>query len=589
MEARSKLHYPMTRLTRTFRNHWHFLLVVSLLIVVMTWPTILYVFKTDVFWVPVDSGDVWITFWNAWYLESLIAGNANFFRTDLMFYPEGLSLVYHNFTVPHMLIFGILQQAMPASNAFNFTYLLVIVLACSSAYIYLLYLFNHNWVSIFGAVLFGFSGYIVGRPQNPGSAYLAVVPLSLYFFHRSINERRWSFTLVAGFLVGSTMFADVYIFVCLLISLGLFIVCFATSRWRDASYWMRTIALLFAIWFISMFQILPMLANSDALGDVLDKTGGQERENDLLQFFINYENPIFNKLITNRVISALIKLPDPGRWNTPYLGYVPLILITSGIFFLRVKLRVLSPWLIMFTIFFFLRLGSVLTVNSQQLPEIPLPKYYLDKLIPIVFEAFYETDHFQIGLILPLAVLSCYGLLAILRSFPDQQHWRVVVVLVAIVAVEYYRSPMGGRVVTNDEIAFLGWLSDQDEEAIRLVNLPMNRGNSKQYLLYQALSGYPQVEGLARRTPNEAYRYIDANYVLEIWRRNSSVACIAENTEAYLGALDQLLADGFSHLVLHYSLLKPDTVEASFDAVDALYEDAYVAIYHLNALRESCR
>ena len=116
----------------------------------------------------------------------------------------------------------------------------------------------------------------------------------------------------------------------------------------------------------------------------------------------------------------------------------------------------------------------------------------------------------------------------------------------------------------------------------------MNRGNSKQYLLHQTLSGYPQVEGLATRTPTSAYDYIRANLVLNAWHSLKSLICTAENREEYLAAVGQLRDDGFSHVVLHYSLLKPDTIEGSFSGLEPAYEDKFVAIYSLKGFSSSC-
>ena len=58
----------------------------------------------------------------------------------------------------------------------------------------------------------------------------------------------------------------------------------------------------------------------------------------------------------------------------------------------------------------------MLTINGQEINTVVLPKYALDRIVPIVFEVFYSTDHFQIGVLLPLAILSCYGLLGMLES-----------------------------------------------------------------------------------------------------------------------------------------------------------------------------
>ena len=90
----------MTRTNNAIRDHWRFLLLISVLLVVMTFPTIEYVFNTEVFWLPTENLDVWLRFWDAWYGKQLLRGQAEFFFTDMLFYPHGLSLDF-----PHVLHF----------------------------------------------------------------------------------------------------------------------------------------------------------------------------------------------------------------------------------------------------------------------------------------------------------------------------------------------------------------------------------------------------------------------------------------------------------------------------------------------------
>ena len=554
----------------------------------MTYPTIAYVFNTEVFWLPIDSADIWIEFWNAWYGKLILAGEADPFFTKLSFYPRGLSLAYHNYNFGFSLIFGGLQAILPVSNAYNLTYLFIIISTTLFAYLYLQYIFDNKWIALFGAVVVGFSGFVVGRPSQPNAAFLTTVPLSLYFLHRGFAEMRWRFIAISGLLLGATAFIGLYIFVCLLLTVGAYIVYFSACRWKDRRFWLMVTAVIAFVGFSGLLRSYPMFSDSSDLEGILDKTSGLETENDLLQFFINYENPFFNRLITNRVTSSIVLLPDPGRWNTSYLGYVPLLLIGLGLIRKNYRRR-MFPWLLLLVPFFLLRLGSVLTINGQVIDSVVLPKYTLDRLVPVVFEAFYSTDHFQTGVLLPLAVLSCYGLLAFLDSFPMRRRGGIVLLLIALLAAEYYRSPPGGRIVSEEEVAYLDWLAEESDEPVRLINLPMNRGNSKTYIFYQTIGGFPQVEGLATRTPPSAYDYIKANPVLNAWHRRESLICTEENRNDYLAAVTQLGEDGFSHVILHYSLLKPDTIEGSFSGLEPAYENEFAAIYRLTTLSEACQ
>lgn len=578
----------MTRFWRKIHNHLHFLVVLSALLVVMTYPTIVHVFNTEIFWLPIDSGDIWIEFWNAWHGKQILAGKADYLFTDLLFYPQGLSLAYHNFNIFHMLFFAALQGILPASNAYNLTYLLITIATTTAAYIYLNYIFKDKWIALFGAIVLGFSGYVVGRPMHPGVAFLATVPLSCYFLHRGFAEMRWLFIAMSGILVGATAFISLYMFVCLLLTVSAYFVYFAISQWQDRRFWLMVAAMIAVAGFSGLLRTFPMLSDETDLGGILDKTSGRETENDLLQFFINYENPFFNRLITNRITSSIVLLPDPGRWNTSYLGYIPLLLIGLGLI-RKIHRRRMFPWLLLLIPFFLLRLGSVLTINGQVFDSVVLPKYALDRLVPVVFEAFYSTDHFQIGLLLPLAVLSCYGLLVFLDSFPMRRRSGIVLLLIALLAAEYYRSPPGGRIVLEEELAYLDWLAEESAEPVRLINLPMNRGSSKTYIFHQTIGGFPQVEGLATRTPPSAYDYIKANPVLNTWHRRESLICTEANRDDYLAAITQLRDDGFSHVILHYSLLEPDTIEGSFLGLEPAYEDEFVAIYRPATLQKACQ
>ena len=135
----------MTRLRNRFRNHLHFIVIVTILTLVMTFPTIVYVFNTEVFWLPTGNyPDTWMKFWDARYGQELFSGQADYSFTDLLFYPNGMSLIYHNFSIPHMLVVGGLQAFMPISNAYSLTFLLIVASVTCSTYVYPLYLFNEK-------------------------------------------------------------------------------------------------------------------------------------------------------------------------------------------------------------------------------------------------------------------------------------------------------------------------------------------------------------------------------------------------------------------------------------------------------------
>ncbi len=405
------------------RKHVHFIVVVSVLLVVMTWPTIVHVFDTDTFWLPSSNRDrdVWMKLWDAMHWKSVLAGKADYFYSDEIFYPNGVSLAFHSLSLPHVLVFGGLQTLMPVSNAYSLAYLLIVFSSTLAAYIYLVFLFKDKWLALFGAVVFGFSQHIIRHGQHPDINFIVTLPLALYFFHRAISEQRRKFYFISGFLTGITAYVSIYILACLAITLGMFMFWFAISRWRQPAFWLG-IALLLCVAVATSFpRVQPLLTNKGNLDQALAKVAGRESGNDLIASFVNYRHPLTTPVLYSLFVEKHSELLEVGKhsikgWtHTSYLGFLPLIFIGLGLTKAQTRRRML-PWLLVFMTFFVLRLGSVLRINDQVFENVLLPKYYLDQLFPAVFEAFHATDHFQMGMLVPLAVLSCYGLNAIISA-----------------------------------------------------------------------------------------------------------------------------------------------------------------------------
>ncbi len=585
----------MSILRSGLRNHLHFIVVVGLLLVVMTWPTVVYVFDTETFWLPTDNRDVWMNIWNAWYGARTIGGGGDLYFTNSLFHPLGVSLVFHNFCLPHMFVLGILQSLIPVSNAYNLAYLLIILANALSAYVYALYLLNDRWLAVLAAVVFGFHTYVISHSNQPDLGLIATVPLAIYLWHRGCDERKWSFCALSGIVVGFTAYIGMYIFVCLLLSLGILVLYLAISQWRERFFWLSVTLLLVLAGTVASMRLYPMLHDSAGLSSALDKNKGRESRTDLLSYFVNARHPVSIPvmLIEQGVVDPGVFPFAQGNklgWSySSYLGYIPLVLIALGFGKRRLR-RKMVVWLLLMIPFLILRLGGDLRINDQLVHNVQLPKHYLDILFPPIFGAFHVTDQFMVGVLLPLALLACYGLRAILESINPTYRSYVVLLCVAWIAFEYYIPPES-TVIHDKELEFISWLQAQDDpDSIHIINLPMGRRQSKIYGFYQTISGFPHAEGLAARTPDLAYeQYIVPNMILDSWRRRMNVHCTVVNFEGYLSAADQLLSDGFSHIVLHERERFADLLADSFAEMPAAYRDDFVSIFTVRDLRDRCQ
>lgn len=574
----------MKKLSGSLRHHLPFFVIMPLFILVMTWPTAVRIFDTGSLWLPWPNIDSNMLFWDAWYLKLMLSGQADFYYTDLLFHPTGVSLAFHNFSLPHMIIFAGLQTVMPAFNAFNATFLLLSFFTAAAGYIYLNYLFRDKWVALFGTVIFGAGAFILARPAHPNIAFIATIPLSLYFLHRGLLGERLKLLLIAGALIGATAFIGMYTLVCLLIMLLGYLLYFAVRRWNQRVFWLHILVMSLVIGAFLILRFYPMFVDANGLSGALAKNTGSERGQDLLGYFVNTQHPI-----TQPILASILPIRpfDRGWSNVVFLGYIPLILavwafIGSG------NRRRLLPWLALALIFGILRLGSSLTVNGVDYPHIVLPKHYLTEALPHLFKPFWAVDNFHAGVLFPFAVLACFGLAKALRAVPMQRRLAVTLLLTGATAFELYY-PTVPDVIPAKRLEFITWLrGEPDQESIRLIHLPFGVSFHKIYGFYQTYNGYPHAAGRPTRTPTSAFDYINSNLILRAWNNTGAVSCLPGNRAAFIAAQNQLLADGFTHIVLHRYFRNVAAEAKLLLYLPSAYEDDSVSIYRVADLRLNC-
>jgi len=108
------------RKSSPFQQHLLALALYLAATVVFTWPLAANLTTA----IPGDSFDGWQNYWNQWWIkQALIDRIVNPLRTDLLYYPTGVSLYFHTLnpfngvtTLPIQLAFGLI----PAYNAVVF-------------------------------------------------------------------------------------------------------------------------------------------------------------------------------------------------------------------------------------------------------------------------------------------------------------------------------------------------------------------------------------------------------------------------------------------------------------------------------------
>ena len=576
------------------RRHLHVILIVVPLILLMTWPALPRAFDTDSMWLPTLDWDVWENIWNAWHLDLVLQGEADYFYTDMMFYPRGATLAYKMPNLPHMAGLLLLQKILPPFNAYSLLYLLTTFVSALSAYVYARWLLRDKWLAAVAAVVFGCSQWVLGWASTPSLNMVMTLPLSLYCFHRGVVDGRTKLVAVAGCLVGATAWIGLYILVCLAFTLGFCGLWLALSRWRRREFWLHSALLLLLAGLISGPRLGVMLSDSAVFDAVVRQELGSESSVDLLGSIMTYRHPVLTP-----VYHAVFDLPPVelrsdafnylhNRMHRGYLGWLPLLLVGIGLLHRQTRRRML-PWLGLLIVFLVLRLGSAPRINDHIYDGIWLPKHYLNQLLPEVFSAFYETAYFQLGALLPLAILTCLGLGAALRSVAPRRRRLVIAAVALAIGFEYYYLPLETEIEPT-ALDYIGWLKQQDDQAsIRLIHLPMGRDWSpKINMLHQTVHNYPRVDGFMSRTPPGARSYVNANPLLAAWLDGDASFCPSSRQSEHLAALDSLIADGLSHVALHHHRPHWQRFQASFAMIAPAYGDSRTTVLRLTDMRESC-
>ena len=249
---------------RGLRNQFHILLLVPLVVIVMTWPSFARIFDSGEFWLHVQHRDSWLNFWNAWHVERVLAGQTDFFYSDFIFHPQGLSLAFKHIVVPHALLFLALQKLMPADDAYTLLYLLMLCFNALCAYMLIQHLVKDKWIALFGAVAAGVNPYVLQGSTTPDLILFGTLPLTMYCVIRAVNESRLVFAALAGAVAGITAFISMYIFVYILLTFGIYAIYLTATRWRQPAFWRQMLLFAGLCGAISLFRIYPMVCRRRA-------------------------------------------------------------------------------------------------------------------------------------------------------------------------------------------------------------------------------------------------------------------------------------------------------------------------------------
>jgi hypothetical protein len=570
------------------------LLFFTVLTLLMTWPLIT---KINLVYAG-NNEDLWTFQWDNWWTRYALQHGYDMLFTPVQFYPVGVSLAAHSLSFTNSLLWIPLAALFGDIAAYNITVLLTFILSGYTMYKLAAYLTTDHGPqttgrrplsmvsSLIAGIIFAFAPYHFS--QSLGHVSLASVqwfPLLALFILKLTRETKRRNILWIGLTLGLITATRLQFLVLGGVVFALFALIdwLALRREWTRGAWLRLIAGVAIGLALSLPIVLPaahLFTQATSPDELIadEQTWGQT---DLAAYFVPMTyHPVFGS-----IVQPLYENFVKNRAWMPYLGVVPLLLAVWGA--LRAKRRSL-PWVAIGLFSFVMALGPFLRVNGAELTNIPLPYALIGDRFPL--NILRSPDRYNLMLPLALAPLAAWGVQDILDRIrtrversrtvhADRQAREAIftigVVIGAIILFEYLGVPYP-TIEPLPTSPFQTRLA-QDGEDYAVLDIPLDRSDTKRYLYYQTQHEKPTVQGRVARVPSEAFKLFDRIPLLSAWQND-----ILAQRPPDLGSQLRALADeNVRYIILHKNLTPPEAVTSlrNYFTLPPAYEDDQIAVY----------
>jgi len=453
------------------------------------------------------SLDVYINPWADWWTMKALTEGLDFYHTDYMFYPRGISLVFHSFSHTNTALSLLLAPLMGRFAAYNVTILLAYVLSGFGTYLLASHLTGCRPAAFIAGLVFAFHPYHIFESAHPVLVTTQWIPFFVLALVRMLHDTdvgRVKQVLLAALWFLLTALSSWHLMIMLAGWAALYLFCslfFERADWVPGAS--RSLILLSLVAGLSvvlfLWPIIREQLTTDTAYMAVDVQDGLG--NDLLSFFIpNWRHPLFGPRFAGYYEEIGFTRKRPA-----YLGYVSLGLAVGGIATARRKTRF---WLLAGLIFFVLSLGLQITFRGS-----PLHVFRLPWAIPII-KLMRHPFRLNTLLFFSLAILVGFGsrwLHSWVAKRSKPLAYLALVSVAGLILFEYLVYPF--PTTQPSYSPFMSQLA-QEEGDFAVADFPMGRMPAKYYMFYQVIHSKKIVDGVVSRTPGDAYAFVDANPLL---------------------------------------------------------------------------
>jgi hypothetical protein len=519
------------------------------------------------------SLDALLHYWNGWWIERALKSGHPIFQTDLIFHPQGVSLVYHNFAWISIAMWLMLKFWLSGVSAYNLVSLLNLSLCGFTSFLLAREETKKNPPALLAGLIYQTWPARLSQMASPNLVSTQWIPLFILFLIRTIHHGRKRNGFGAGIFLVLIGYTRWQMLIPAMI-VGIIYLLFALPK--ELTSWRRWAFPILITCVTASFALAPPILllfghQDNAQTDLLMAEEETTKQTDALAYITpgqshsvlkSWTKPAYAHYYANR----------RGYPVDAYIGISTLILIALGIWRLQ---RTSLPWISMALILILLALGPILRFNGKLYPDVPMPyrlasRLYLVRLMRI-------PDRFNIFLALPMAMLAAFGTSSVLNSIQNDRKAKVITsfILGGIILFEYLSVPIHLHPLQRS--SFLNNLKSAREN-FAILNLPIDPTKSKTYMFEQTIHEHPIVQGHTSRSPADQDAYLSSSAWLKVLRRYNEMDPKIGDVSRQL---DSLAKNNIRYLILQKNETTPDKIARwqRYLLAEPRFEDEQIAVY----------
>jgi hypothetical protein len=523
--------------------------------------------------------DMWVHYWNNWWVKKTLIEGSDLFSTNLLFYPERTSLLYHNFGWLNIAGWLALEPITEGIAAYNLVYLTNITLCAFTMFLLARYVLKSDGPAFIAGLVHGFWPYRLSDYSHPNTVSTQWLPLVILFTIKLVREKgRLRHTLLLGVSMALTGLSRWQMLIPAGLAVSVYLI---FSFFKKPALWSwRTVSMLSVATFVTAVLIAPafypiardLVLHESAASPNLSKPVGTQT--DLLTFLVPPINhplaPLFDGLrYTRWRISKTLEVPKRVPISY-FLGYAVLALAVVAIVQRQSESQI---WIVLALITLLIALGPRLRINRQAYPTFPMPYRLIGRTLPI--RIMRKPHRFNVLLAVPMGMLAAYGATAIKEHLGHRHSIIVWGTLSVLVLFDYVNLPT--ETIPAHVPDFYHTLASKPGD-FALAGLPGDRQGAELYMFYQTVHGHPLMTGHISRLPPNALDFVSSVPLTEDIYRKGKINTELQDVSRQLS---QLADAGIRYIILHKNMASPEQIEEwrAYLAIPPWHEDNDVVVY----------